>query len=80
MVCSDKSAREARQKETILFRLGESPHAVRDLIRRISKLNAEPCRELLYDLEAAGKVTCINDKWQLRKPVEVPATPLTLEA
>jgi hypothetical protein len=79
MVCFVKRERDAHLKETILLKLKDGPHTVREITRRFSKLKAEPCRELLYDLEAVGKITRINDEWQIRDSREIQASSLTLE-
>lgn len=80
MVYSVKKARETRMKETILLRLEERPHTVRELTRRFSRLSAEPCRELLFDLEADGKIVHNDGEWMLRESTAPRANSLTLEA
>jgi hypothetical protein len=83
MLYSAQSARKLMLEEQILRKLGNDRLTVRDITRRFSRLPAEQCRELLLDLEAAGKVCEIDGFWQVRQsPTRATSSPrqLTLEA
>ena len=81
MLYSAQSARRLALEEKILRKLGSDPLTVRELTRRIGRLPAAHCLELLEDLEAAGKVRRIDDRlWQVREcsgPATTSATSAT---
>ena len=82
MLHEAKSARRLGLEEKILRKLGSEPHTVRDLTRKIGRVPAAQCLELLEDMEAEGKVLRIDDRlWQLRECGPATSTlHLTLEA
>ena len=83
MLYSAQSARRLVLEEKILRKLGGDPLTVRELTRRIGRLPAAHCLELLEDLEAEGKVLRIDDRlWQGRQSTSsaTSARLLTLEA
>ena len=83
MLYSAQSARRLVLEEKILRKLESDPLTVRELTRRIGRLPAAHCLELLEDLEAEGKVLRIDDRlWQGRQSTSsaTSARHLTLEA
>ena len=83
MLYSAQSARKLVLEEKILRKLESDPLTVRELTRRIGRLPAAHCLELLEDLEAEGKVLRIDDRlWQGRQSTSsaTSARHLTLEA
>ena len=80
---SAEDAWKRRQKASIIEKLGCSPQTPRDLSRRFNKLPVDQCREMLFDLEAIGKVEQCDGGWRLRQLVAVGTRgeeQLTLEA
>ncbi len=84
MLHSEQSARKLVLEQKILMRLGGDPLTVRELTRRITRLPAAYCLELLEDMEAAGKLLRIDDRlWQARQSTNSASSSarhLTLEA
>jgi hypothetical protein len=83
LLYSEESARRLVLEEKILRKLQAGPLDVRGITRRSHNLPADQCRELLLDLEAAGKVLRIGERlWQARDCTSSAPSPLplTLEA
>ncbi|BDS05351.1 hypothetical protein NT6N_03910 [Oceaniferula spumae] len=78
MTYSFKETRNAELRESILLKLEEGPHTVRDLTRRFNRLTAPDCRRLLSGLLEDGKVGNSGGEWHLS---DTPAntSPLTLD-
>jgi hypothetical protein len=81
---SAQSARRRELEEKILKKLGSDCLTPRLLARRFHNLSVGLCREILFDMEADGKLLRIDDRlWQARvctTPATTSPQPLTLEA
>jgi hypothetical protein len=81
---SAQSARRLVLEEKILQKLQAGPLDVRGITRKSHNLPADQCREMLFDMEADGRVLRIGDRlWQARESTNsATSSPLhlTLEA
>ncbi|WP_035600635.1 hypothetical protein [Haloferula sp. BvORR071] len=74
-------ADQMRQREKLAAKfcilLAERPHTARELVRRHDKLPIVLCREVLAELQAAGRVASRDDVWHLVRPA-IPPNPKPL--
>ena len=57
---------------SIIHRLADGPHGIRQLSRRFDRLSSGDCHGLLLDLQASGRVSYSRGKWRLAQ--STPAT------
>ena len=75
MLRSTEDAKRRKLEADILHKLRAGPHDCRGLIRRFSRLPTAQCRELLFGLEASGRVIRSgDDMWQLAEPTSPAAS------
>ena len=77
---SAEDAWRRQQQERMIFFLREGPHGTRALCRRFHRMSADLLNELGLELMTAGRVTFIDDQWQLtQSEIRIAAEALTLD-